>query len=79
MSLKIRLSKNRGSTQSFRIVVLETRSKRDGKNIDTLGFYYPKTNPPTVRINKEKYQKWISLGAKPSETVQKLMKGSLTP
>lgn len=74
MSLKIRLAKNRTSAKSFRIVVSEARSKRDGKTVDVLGFCSPKTNPPKARIDRKKYQEWRARGAIPTEAVQKLLK-----
>lgn len=56
---------------SFRIVVAEKRSKRDGKSIDDIGFYNPKSKE--FGINKEKLEYWLKNGAKPTPTVYNLL------
>jgi len=74
MALKIKLS--RGGTKKkpfYRIVVAEARSKRDGKTVDRLGFYDPKTSPPTVKIDQKKLKDWIGKGAKPTDSVRKVL------
>ncbi|PJE67291.1 30S ribosomal protein S16 [Candidatus Shapirobacteria bacterium CG10_big_fil_rev_8_21_14_0_10_40_9] len=72
MSLKIRLAKTK-TARVFRIVVGETRSKRDGKAIDILG-NATLSKTPQVKIDNQKYQKWLLKGAKPTKSVQKLLK-----
>jgi len=57
----------------YRIVVSDSRSPRDGRFIEELGYYNPGTDPVTFKINDEKVQEWLSRGAKPSETVKKLL------
>jgi small subunit ribosomal protein S16 len=64
-----------GSTRrpSYRVVVTDSRSPRDGRFIEILGHYNPLTSPPTVKIDREKAQAWIAKGAQASNTVKKLM------
>ncbi len=73
MSVKIRLTRI-GSKKKpyYRIVVADSRAPRDGKFIEKIGTYDPKTDPSTVTLDKEKAVEWIKKGAKPSNTVQKL-------
>jgi small subunit ribosomal protein S16 len=58
----------------YRIVVADSRSPRDGRFIEELGYYNPLTDPADVKINIEKAKKWISTGAKPTDTVRGLLK-----
>ena len=59
---------------SYRIVVADSRAARDGAFVDQIGHYNPRTDPPTVVIDREKAQKWISQGAQPSEAVERMLK-----
>ena len=73
MALKIRLSRiGRKGIRAYRVVVAEARSKRDGKSVAILGSYNPSLKPPLVKINQEKLNYWLSIGAKPTEAVRKL-------
>ena len=58
----------------YRIVVKEKRSKRDGKYLENVGTYNPMLNPAEVDLKHERIQYWISVGAKPTETVASLIK-----
>lgn len=58
----------------YRIVAADARSPRDGKFIEIVGTYDPKTNPATVNINSEKAVKWLNVGAQPTVTVKNLLK-----
>ncbi|MFR3071637.1 MAG: 30S ribosomal protein S16 [Paeniclostridium sp.] len=73
MAVKIRL-KRMGSNKKpfYRIVVADSRSTRDGKFIEEIGFYNPVSQPKQVKINDEKANKWLGVGAQPTETVKKL-------
>ncbi|MBE1553488.1 30S ribosomal protein S16 [Sporosarcina limicola] len=73
MSVKIRL-KRMGAKKSpfYRIVVADSRSPRDGRQIETVGTYNPLTKPAEVKINEEAALKWLQNGAKPSDTVRNL-------
>lgn len=58
----------------YRIVVAESTSPRDGRFVENIGIYNPKTQPMTLRIDVERAKHWLSVGAQPTETVQSLMK-----
>lgn len=74
--LKIRLKRGGKKNQPFfRIVVADAREKRDGKTIETIGFYNPKTDPPTIKINRKRLNYWLKHGCQPTSIVRKLMKG----
>ena len=60
----------------YRVVVKEKRSKRDGSYLENLGTYDPLADPADVRLNHERIQYWIGVGAKPSETVASLIKNN---
>lgn len=74
MSVVIRLTKigKRGEAR-YRVVVTEKRYRRDGKPIETLGWLEKKKKEQKKEINKERYSYWISKGAKPSNTVAKII------
>ncbi|MGL5328938.1 MAG: 30S ribosomal protein S16, partial [Peptostreptococcaceae bacterium] len=74
MAVKIRL-KRMGSNKKpfYRIVVADSRSPRDGKFIEEIGFYNPVSQPKQVKINDEKAVKWLSNGAQPTDTVKTLL------
>jgi small subunit ribosomal protein S16 len=57
----------------YRVVVADSRSKRDGRFIDTVGIYNPLTDPKQVRLDIEKVQLWLSRGAQPSDPVRRLL------
>lgn len=72
----VRLRSQRyGSKKSpfYRIVVTDSRNPRDGRFIEVVGTYDPLTNPATVKLDEEKVMKWLSLGAKPTDTVKSLL------
>lgn len=72
MSLVIRLARmGKRGERKFRIVVKEKRSRRDGDSIEALGSF-EKGQPSSDNLNKERYNYWISVGARPSETVSKI-------
>lgn len=58
---------------SYRIVVAESRSPRDGRFIETVGIYNPKTQPMTLRIDEERAKYWLERGAQPTDTVRSLL------
>ena len=61
---------------SYRVVVADSRSPRDGRFIEIIGHYNPLTDPSTVNINEEKALKWLKLGAQPTDTVYSLLRKS---
>ncbi len=74
MAVKIRL-KRMGAKKSpfYRIVVADSRSPRDGRFIEEIGYYNPLTDPATLKINEEKALQWLQNGAQPSDTVRALL------
>lgn len=59
---------------SHRIVVIDKRRARDSRPIETIGFYDPKTDPSTIKVNKERAEYWVKVGAVPSAAVKTLLK-----
>lgn len=62
----------------FRVVVTESTSARDGRFVEILGHYHPRTKPATVDIDRDRVRYWIEKGARPSDTVRTLIKRHLT-
>ncbi|WP_201351809.1 30S ribosomal protein S16 [Hydrogenimonas urashimensis] len=56
----------------YRIVVTDSRKRRDSGWIESIGYYDPMTEPATVKLDEERYNYWLSVGAQPSERVKKL-------
>ena len=72
--VKIRLQRQgKKKAPFYHIVVADSRSPRDGKIIEQLGTYDPMTDSATIVIDKEKVEKWIKNGAKPTDTVKDLI------
>jgi len=73
--IKLRLRRTGAKKRpSYRIVAAEHSSPRDGRFIEILGHYDPLTEPATVKVNAERVQHWLSVGAQPTETVAGLLK-----
>ena len=74
MPVKIRLAqRGKKKNRTFRVIVADSRSPRDGKFIEDLGFYDPHENPSKVDIDVEKAVSWLDKGAQPSERAQKIL------
>ena len=75
MAVKIRL-KRFGKIRSphYRIVVADSRTKRDGRAIEEIGKYHPKNDPSVIEVDSERAQYWLSVGAQPTEAVIALLK-----
>ncbi len=75
--VKIRL-KRMGAKKApfYRIVVADSKTQRDGKTIAEIGLYDPTKEPAFIRIDAEEAKKWISTGARPTDTVRALLKKS---
>lgn len=58
----------------YRVVVVDSRAPRDGKTIDSLGFYNPLVDPPAIRIDQEKAINWLRRGAKMTDTAASIFK-----
>ncbi len=81
MSVRIRLTRVGATKQpTYRLVVADARSARDGRAIDTIGHYNPRTDPIELVIDEAKARDWLSKGAQPSDTVKRLLKqAGVTP
>ena len=58
----------------YRIVVADSRSPRDGRFIDEIGYYDPTKEPSEIRVDEEAAKKWLANGAQPTQTVEKILK-----
>ena len=75
MAVKIRLRRMGAKKAPFyRVVVADSRSPRDGRFIEEIGYYDPTKEPSVVKIDAEKAKKWIANGAQPTDTVRGLLK-----
>ena len=75
MAVKIKLQRlGKIRTPHYRVVVADARTKRDGKVIENIGIYEPKQDPSVIKINSERAQHWLSVGAQPTESVAALLK-----
>jgi len=75
MAVRIRLTRKGRKKQPFyRIVVADSESPRDGKFLDIVGTYDPMQDPAVVQIDNEKLEAWMKQGAKPTQTVESLIK-----
>lgn len=74
MAVTIRLRREGSSKRPrYRVVVADSRAPRDGRFIEIIGHYNPVTQPPTVKIDRDRASAWISKGAQPSNIVKKLI------
>jgi small subunit ribosomal protein S16 len=75
MAVKIRLTRV-GSKKNpiYRVVVADSRSPRDGRFIEIVGRYNPRTDPSTIELDSAKISDWIAKGAQPTQPVSRLMK-----
>lgn len=77
MATVIRLTRlGRKKKPFYRIIVTDSRKRRDGGSIESIGYYNPLTDPATVQVDKERLEYWKSVGAKMSERVAKITKDS---
>ncbi len=81
MAVRIRLTRVGATKQpTYRLVVADARSARDGRAIDTIGHYNPRTDPVELVIDEAKAKDWLAKGAQPSDTVKRLFKqAGVTP
>lgn len=72
--LKIRLARvGKKKAPSYRVVVADARSPRDGRYVEIVGNYNPLTEPTTFQVDADKVRDWLNKGAQPTERVQKLL------
>jgi small subunit ribosomal protein S16 len=75
MAVRLRLTRVGGRNNAiWRVVVADQRAKRDGRVIDTVGHYNPRTDPSTIVLDEERIRDWLSRGAQPTDTVRKLLR-----
>ena len=75
MAVKIRLKRmGKIRTPYYRVVVVDSRKKRDGKVIEEIGKYHPKEEPSVIEVTSDRAQYWLGVGAQPSEAVAALLK-----
>ena len=77
MAVKIRLARHGAKSAPFyRIVVADSRSPRDGRFIERIGTYNPRTQPSDIQVDADKARQWLDKGAQPTDQVRKLLKVS---
>jgi len=77
MSVKIRLKRvGKKKAPSYRVVVADSRSPRDGRIIENIGWYNPRVEPSAIHIDEEKALGWLKNGAQPTDSVASLLKRS---
>ena len=75
MAVRLRLMRRGKKKQpTYRVVAADSRSARDGRFIESIGYYDPRQEPSIVNIDNEKALKWLRNGAQPSERVEKLLR-----
>ncbi len=75
MAVKIRLRRmGQKKAPFYRIVVADSRSPRDGRFIEEIGYYDPTKEPSVIRVDEEAAKKWLANGAQPTQTVDKILK-----
>jgi small subunit ribosomal protein S16 len=77
MAVRIRLTRVGATKQpTYRVVVADARSARDGRSIETIGHYNPRTEPVEIAIDADSAKRWLAQGAKPSQTVERLFRSA---
>lgn len=75
MAMKLRLTRMGSKKRPFyRIVAVDSATRRDGRALDFIGFYNPMVEPVELKVDLEKVKMWMDRGAKPSDTVRALLK-----
>ena len=77
MAVKIRLTRiGKKKAPSYRVIVADSRSPRDGRFIEEIGYYDPMTKPAEIKVDNERAKYWLGVGAQPTDTVRILLKKS---
>ncbi len=77
MALKLRLTRMGSKKKPFyRIVAVDSATRRDGRALDYVGYYNPMTEPADIKVDQDKVKTWIERGAQPTDTVRSLLKKS---
>jgi small subunit ribosomal protein S16 len=75
MALKLRLTRMGSKKKPFyRIVAVDSASRRDGRALDYVGYYNPMTEPADIKVDQDKISLWLERGAQPTDTVRSLLK-----
>lgn len=75
MAVKLKLTRMGGKKHPFyRVIAANDETRRDGRPLDYLGYYDPMKNPPDIRLNVEKIKVWLERGAKPTDTVNSIIR-----
>lgn len=75
MAVKIKLMRlGKIRNPQYRIVVADAKTRRNGRSIEEIGIYQPKDNPSLIRVNSERAQYWLSVGAQPTDSVLAILK-----
>lgn len=75
MAVKMRLLRTGAKGQpSYRIVVADERSPRDGRFIEIVGFYNPRTEPETIQLKEDRVKYWLGVGVRPTDSVRMLLR-----
>lgn len=75
MAAKIKLKRlGKIRNPQYRIVVADARNKRDGRAIEELGLYHPKEEPSFIKVDSERVQYWLSVGAQPTDAVRAILR-----
>ena len=75
MATKIKLMRiGKMREPHYRIVVADSRTKRDGRSIEAVGEYHPKNEPSTIKVDSERVQYWLGVGAQPTESVAAILR-----
>jgi small subunit ribosomal protein S16 len=75
MAVRIRLNRVGATKQpTYRFVVIESRNARNGRSLDTIGHYNPRTDPIEINVDEAKARDWMKRGALPSDTVERLFR-----
>ena len=74
MAMKLRLTRMGSKKRPFyRIVAMDSKTRRDGRALEYLGYYNPMVDPAEIKVDSEKVRSWIERGAKPTDTVRALL------
>lgn len=77
MAVRIRLTRVGAKKQpTYQVVVADARNARDGRSIETIGHYNPRTEPIEFVVDSDKAKKWLAQGAQPSDTVARLFRNA---
>ena len=74
MAVKIKLKRlGKIRNPQYRIVIADARNKRDGRAIEEIGLYHPKEEPSLIKVDSDRAQYWLSVGAQPTEAVRAIL------